>query len=143
MSALTRFANTLVRRQGFATVAREGAKVKRDLSRNTSRHIGKDGRVSIKAHLFGHREQSMAEISPLGSKGGSPAALKAGLMVGGVLLMGVGLVSRAVSHPDAQFDKAERQQITRENQQKARRFASHRKIAGHKTYEQELSKGTQ
>lgn len=135
MSALARLATAVAQRRGFATIAREGPKVKRDLSRDPSRHIRPDGRVSLKAHIFGKREQSMAELSPLGKKGGSPAALKAGLMVGGLVLMGAGLASRAFSHPDAQFDKSERQQITRENHAKARRFASHRKIAGHKSYE--------
>ena len=111
----------LIHKNTFTTL------VRRDVTRNISRHILDDGRVSLAAHLFGKRETSIIGLSPLMKTEGRAARFKALSIVAGVGTMGAALLYNSLMHPDVQFDKSERQKPIRANYQKARRFASHRR----------------
>ena len=101
--------------------------VGRRVSRDISSHITSDGRVSLQKHLL-KRDDT---IHPLRTNEGRSALVKISFMVAGVSLLGSALVYTAFMHPDVQLDKIERQKPIRENAKKARRFASHRKLAAH------------
>lgn len=105
--------------------------VRRDVSRNITRHIREDGRVSLKQHLFGNRSKSLVELSPLTTTNGISARVKGFFGVLGITSLVSAVTYTAFMHPDVQFDKDERQQIFRDTRAKARRFASHRNLASH------------
>lgn len=115
----------IISKSSFTTLAR------RDVTRNVSRHLLDDGRVSLAAHLFGKRETSLLQLSPLMKPNGRAARLKAFSIVAGIGTMGSALIYNSIMHPDVQFDKDERQKPIRENHQKARRFASNRRMNQH------------
>lgn len=119
----------MIRFARFGTSAAH--KIRRDLSRNPSRHIAEDGRVSLKAHLFGPRDKTLLDLSPLQRTEGRSARLRALFGVGGIGLLGSGLVYTAIMHPEVQLNKEERGKVLRDNEKKARRFASHRKLSSH------------
>lgn len=112
----------------FATSA--GQKMRRELSRRPSMYRATDTRVSLRQHLFG----TPAESSPLRTPNGKSAAVKLAFMVSGVSLLGSSLIYTAIMHPDVRFDKQERQKTIRNNHNKARRFASHRKLSSHNNH---------
>lgn len=69
--------------------------VRRDISRNISRHILDDGRVSLGAHLFGKRETSLIGLSPLMKPEGRAARFKAFSIVAGVGTMATALLYKS------------------------------------------------
>lgn len=119
----------MIRFARFGTSAAH--KIRRDQSYYPSRHLTEDGRVSLKAHLFGPRDKTLLDLSPLQRTEGRAARLRALFGVGGICLLGSGLVYTAIMHPKVQLNKEDRGKVLRDNEKKARRFASHRKLASH------------
>ena len=91
----------------------------------------RNGRVSLRAHLFGPREESLMDLSPLTSAKGRAAGVKSVSIMCGVMLAMSGLLYNAALHPDVQLNKSDRSTPLRDTREKARRYTSHRKLASH------------
>ena len=100
--------------------------------RNSTRYL-RNGRVSLRAHLFGPRESSILELSPLATAEGRAARVKISFAGAGLALCLSGLLFNTIYHPDVQIAKDERGMTLRDTRTKARRFASHRKLASHRS----------